>query len=84
MLGDPAVVERSEEPYVAIKTSVTMETIGSVLPALHPEVRNWLREHNASPAGAPFFKFNVIDMERQLEVEVGWPVAAELAFKASR
>lgn len=78
MIGDPAVIQRSEEPYVAIKASVTMQTIGSVLPPLHPEVRNWLREHDTNPAGAPFFKFNVIDMERQLEMEVGWPVAAEM------
>jgi effector-binding domain-containing protein len=78
MLGEPAVIERTEEAYVAIKASVTMQTIGSVLPGLHPEVRNWLRERGTSLAGAPFFKFNVIDMERQMEVEVGWPVAAEM------
>jgi effector-binding domain-containing protein len=78
MLGDPAVIERSEEPYVAIKALVTMDTIGSVLPGLHPEVRNWLRERDTTPAGPPFFKFDVIDMERQLEVEVGWPVGAEM------
>ena len=28
------------------------------------------------PAGQPFFKYNVIDMARQVEVEVGFPVAA--------
>ena len=30
-------------------------------------------------AGAPFWKYNVIDMERQLEVEVGFPVAVPVA-----
>ena len=79
MLGEPVVVERSAEPYVAIRELVTMETLGTVLPALHPDVRSWLRERGEEPAGDPFFKFNVIDMERQLEVEVGWPVGAQMA-----
>ena len=79
MLGEPVVVERSAEPYVAIRELVTMETLGTVLPALHPDVRSWLRERGEEPAGDPFFKYNVIDMERQLEVEVGWPVGAQMA-----
>ncbi len=33
-----------------------METMGSVLLGLHPEVRNWLREHDASPVLALFSK----------------------------
>ncbi len=30
-------------------------------------------------SGAPFWKYNVIDVERQLEVEVGFPVAIPVA-----
>ncbi len=78
MLGDPVVIERSKQPYAAIKAFVTMGTIGTVLPALHPQVANWLRVRDITRVGGPFFKFNVIDMERQLEVEVGWPVATEI------
>jgi effector-binding domain-containing protein len=78
MLGEPAVVERPAQPYVAIKAFVTMQNLGAVLPKLHPEVRKWLRERGTGPQGAPFFKFNVIDMQRQLEVEVGWPVTTEM------
>ncbi len=78
MLGEPVVVERSAQPYVAIRALVTMQTIGTVLPGLHPDVRSWLQERGEEPAGDPFFKFNVIDMERQLEVEVGWPVSTQM------
>jgi effector-binding domain-containing protein len=75
VLGQPEVVHRGDQPYVAIKALVTMETLGAVLPGLHPEVRGWITARGDVPSGAPFFKYNVIDMERALEVEVGFPVA---------
>jgi GyrI-like small molecule binding protein len=39
-------------------------------------VRRWRRSQGVQPAGQPFCKYNVIDMDRQLEVEAGFPVAA--------
>jgi len=79
MLSDAEVIERSAQPYVAIKSQVTMQTLGVVLPELHPRVFGWLGERGISPAGAPFWKYNVIDMDRGLEVEVGVPVATAVA-----
>lgn len=75
MLAQPTVIQRPDQPYVAIKALVTMQALGEVLPALHPEVDRWLRGRGAVPAGDPFFKFNLIDMEGELEVEVGFPVS---------
>jgi effector-binding domain-containing protein len=75
MVAEPRVAERSVQPYVAIQAFVTMQDLGAVLPALHPEVFGWLGARGIAPAGAPFWKYNVVDMERQLEVEVGVPVA---------
>jgi effector-binding domain-containing protein len=75
----PEIVELLDQPYVAIKASVTMRSIGEVLPPLAGEVFTWLDAHGAAAAGAPFFKYNVIDMERELEVEVGVPVAGAVA-----
>jgi effector-binding domain-containing protein len=76
MLTEPEVITRDAQPYVAIRASVTMQTIGTVLPELHPQVFAWLGERGIPPAGPPFWKYNVIDMERAMEVEVGAPVAA--------
>jgi effector-binding domain-containing protein len=76
MTEQPSIVQRTEQPYVAIKAFVTMQTLGEVLPALHHEVRNWLVSQDTQPAGRPFFKYNVIDMDRKLEIEAGFPVAA--------
>jgi effector-binding domain-containing protein len=76
MLSEPQVIERAAQPYAAIRARVTMQTLGTALPALHPRVFGWLGEHGIAPAGAPFWKYNLVDMDRELEVEVGVPVAA--------
>jgi effector-binding domain-containing protein len=75
MLSEVQVVERPAQSYVAIKAQVTMQTIGAILPELHPQVFAWLGERGIPPAGPPFWKYNVVDMTRGLDVEVGVPVA---------
>jgi effector-binding domain-containing protein len=75
MPTQPRIVERPEQPYMAIGGQVTMHTIGAIADRL-PEVFVWLADHDLEPTGAPFFKYNLIDMQRHLEVEVGVPVAA--------
>ena len=79
MAAQPGIVQRAEQPYAAIRAHVTMQTLGEVVPGLHPEVRRWLRSRGVQPAGQPFYKYNVIDMDRKLEVEAGFPVAAPVS-----
>jgi hypothetical protein len=40
-----------------------------------PELFGWLSEHGITPADAPFFRYNVIDMANVLVVEAGVPLA---------
>jgi hypothetical protein len=74
----PAVAERPAQPYVAIRAQVTMATMDAILLPLQPQVFAWLREREIPAAGPPFWKYNVIDMDRLLEVEVGVPVTASV------
>lgn len=74
MLSEPAIVERAAQPYVAITERVTMDDIGTILPDLHPQVGAWLSERLLRPSGAPFWKYDVIDMSGTMEVEVAVPV----------
>jgi effector-binding domain-containing protein len=78
MLTEPEVIQRAARPYVAMRADVTMQTLGTVLPPLHGRVFEWLGQQRTEPAGPAFWKYNVIDMDRSLEVEVGVPVAAEV------
>jgi effector-binding domain-containing protein len=82
VLTEPRIVERDASPYLAIAASVTMDELAAVIPALIPEVFGWLAAHDVRPAGAPFARFDVIDMERRLEIEVGVPVASRVSGDA--
>jgi effector-binding domain-containing protein len=69
------IVDRPAQPYVAVRRTVTMQTFPEIADRL-PELFGWLAERGVGPAGAPFFRYLVIDMERELDVEAGVPVAA--------
>jgi effector-binding domain-containing protein len=75
MTVTPTIVERAAQPYVAIRRTVTMATFPEIADRM-PEVFSWIGARGMRPSGAPFFRFNVIDMARELEVEAGVPVAA--------
>jgi effector-binding domain-containing protein/catechol 2,3-dioxygenase-like lactoylglutathione lyase family enzyme len=78
MLTLPKIVERGDEPYVGIVAKVTMREIGPTAQTLLPEVFGWLAKRNIPPAGPPFFKYNVIDMARELEIAFGVPTRAPI------
>jgi effector-binding domain-containing protein len=46
---------------------------------LYPQVLEWLEARGVSPVGPSFFKYNLVEMERALEVEVGVPIAEIVA-----
>ena len=73
----PEIVERAEQRYAAIKASVTMAELPGLADRFG-ELFGWLAERGVDPAGAPFFRYNVIDMARQLDVEAGVPVQADI------
>ncbi len=75
MSATPEIETRAEQPYVAIRAKVSMAGIGAFA-ARTREVFGWLGARGLAPAGPPFFKYNVIDMMRELEMETGVPVAA--------
>jgi effector-binding domain-containing protein len=73
--SEPTIEEFPAQPYVAIRAIVSMDNIGMVVPPLSQEVNAWLAERGIAPEGPPFWKYNVIDMARGMEVEAGSPVA---------
>jgi DNA gyrase inhibitor GyrI len=76
------IVERAEQPYRGITRHVTMTRLGEVADSF-PNVFGWLAERGVEPADAPFFRYHVIDMDGESEVEAGVPVPPNSAIPAS-
>lgn len=67
------VEDRLEQPYLAIRSQVTMPEIPAKLPPLIPEIIRWLESRGIEAAGPVFF--NYLEMEKgQMTVDVGIPV----------
>ena len=79
---EPRVVARTEQQYVGITKVITMKTFDVVADRI-PELFGWLGAHGLPATQAPFLRFNVIDMARELEVEAGVPIAAEVSAAAA-
>jgi DNA gyrase inhibitor GyrI len=73
----PEITQRPAQPYAGISARVPWGALGSVADRI-PEIFGWLGARGIAPAGPPFFRYNVVDMEGQLEVEAGVPVAAAI------
>jgi effector-binding domain-containing protein len=69
----PEIVELAERPYVALRGKVAMNGIGAFADRMR-EVVDWLAAHEIAPNDAPFFKYDVVDMESGLVMEIGFPV----------
>lgn len=64
------VVQREAVPYAAIAVALPMDRLADAA-ELNGEVFAWLDHRSVLPVGPPFWKYNVIDMAGQLELEVG-------------
>jgi effector-binding domain-containing protein len=76
--SEPTVIDRPAQDYVAIKRTVTMSSIADIADRF-PDVFAFLAERGIAPAGAPFLKYDSIDMERDLVIEAGVPVSMPVA-----
>jgi effector-binding domain-containing protein len=72
---EPEIRQRAAQAYVGIRAWVTMAAIGSVADRI-PEIFSWLGPRGIAPAGPPFFRYHIVNMGGQLEVEAGVPVAS--------
>jgi len=56
-----------------------MQELNTVIPQRLGEVFAWLGKQGIAPAGAPFIRYLVIDMDALLDSELGVPVATALS-----
>jgi effector-binding domain-containing protein len=73
----PQIIDRAPQPYVGVADSVPMSSLNRVADHI-PELIAWVERRGEEPAGAAFFRYLTIDMERELEVEAGIPITGPL------
>ncbi|HET6318940.1 MAG TPA: GyrI-like domain-containing protein [Chloroflexota bacterium] len=76
MHSQPQIDQRTEQPYMGIRLITPWQQLPTVIPQSIGEVFGFLGQHGVEPRGAPFIRYHVIDMERELDVEIGVPVDA--------
>src|SRR5258707_14647055 len=75
MITEPKIEDRSKQHYVGIRTQVTVQEMGPVLPPLWGEVYGWLASKGLKPTGAPLWRYRVIDMAAKVESDGAGPVS---------
>jgi effector-binding domain-containing protein len=77
---EPRIETREAQPYAAIASTTSMRDggFGDVIDASLPAMLEHLGSLGVEPAGRPLVIYRLIDMNGDLQIEVGWPVAAEI------
>jgi len=75
-IPEPRLEYRRAQPYVAIRSRVTMDEIEKLLPPLVNDVVQWLEKKGMKPSGPAFWRYLLVDMAKRLEIDVAFPVSA--------
>lgn len=75
----PKIEDRTARDYVGIRVQTPMDKMPDIIPQLIDECADWLTNKGITPKDAPFMRYYVIDMEKELDVEIGWFVDEKLS-----
>jgi effector-binding domain-containing protein len=78
IVKEPNVDTRPEQPYMGIRTQTPFKGMFKVVDKLFKEMRAWAKAHHVEYAAPPFLRYHVIDMNGEMDIEVGIPVAAPM------
>jgi effector-binding domain-containing protein len=72
MTNEPQIEQRSEQPYIGIRETVTMDGFPAAVDKGFPKLFSQLEEHGLTLAGAPFIRYHLTS-ETEFEIEMGAP-----------
>jgi effector-binding domain-containing protein len=75
MITEPALEHRDGQTCAVIRKHVSIP-FGPLLGPLWGEVSGWLTSQGITPAGPPIIRYLTTDMDKGLDIEVGFPIAA--------
>lgn len=77
--AEPQIAERDALSYAGLPMTVTMDSFAAAIDAGFPELFGTLGQLGLQPAGPPLIRYHVIDMDAEMEVELGVPVDGVVA-----
>lgn len=83
IVREPRVDDRTEQPYLGLRGRAAQSELPNFIPASLDALLAYLAQQGVPPAGAPFMRFHVINMETAMDVEIGVPVASASAAPAT-
>jgi effector-binding domain-containing protein len=83
MITQPKIEDRTEQPYVGIRSQIAIRELPTIIPQHIGEVAAWLEQQRVESAGPPLVRYHSCpatpDMDGMLDIAVGWPIASALA-----
>jgi effector-binding domain-containing protein len=79
MISDPEVRFREQRLSMGIRTIAPFRGMFAVRDELLKELRIWVQRHGIAEEGPYFLRYHVIDMNNQMDIEVGYVVSKHLA-----
>jgi effector-binding domain-containing protein len=79
LVGKPKIDERPEQPYMGIRTQTPFKGMFSVADKLLKELNAWMKKQSIEQAGPSFLRYHIINMDGEMDIEVGIPVTEALA-----
>jgi effector-binding domain-containing protein len=77
MISPCEVIDRPAQTVLSIRTHTAMQNLPAILGQAYGAIGQYLGQLRQPPAGAPFVFYYNMDMQN-LDVEIGFPVAAKL------
>ncbi|MCX6082303.1 MAG: GyrI-like domain-containing protein [Chloroflexi bacterium] len=77
MTATPLLFERASQKYIAIRTKISRDEIGSIVPEIYSELSAWISANNISISGAPIIRYFFIDYGTgDVDIDVGFPISS--------
>ena len=73
-MAEPECARRNEQPYAALRASVTADSLAEESARMLESVRLWFDLHEFLPGGGPLLRYLVVGTGTRLQVDVGYPV----------
>ncbi len=72
--------QQPAQPALTVRTHAPVQDLPKLFGRVYGEIMQYLGELGEQPAGMPFAAYHTMDMQN-LDIEVGFPVAREIAGK---